>query len=95
MVREDILKKLKLVYPSLVDQYGICELGLFGSVLRSDFGPQSDVDILVSFSRPIGFEIVDMVMFLEKELSRSVDLVTKKSLLPPLKEIIEDEVVYV
>jgi predicted nucleotidyltransferase len=94
-ILDDILKKLKLIQPVLIENYALSDLGLFGSVLRSDFSADSDLDLLVSFSKPIGFEIVDMVMYLEKEFGRRVDVMTKDSLKSPLKEIIEGEVQYV
>lgn len=62
---------------------GIRKLSFFGSVLREDFGPNSDIDVLVEFEpgRTIGFEIFDI----EDELSlllggRRVDLVNEKYL---------------
>lgn len=61
----------------------IRKLALFGSVLRDDFRPDSDVDVLVEFEpgRAVGFEILDM----EEELSRlfggrKVDIVQEKYL---------------
>jgi len=61
----------------------IRKLSLFGSVLRDDFRPDSDIDVLVEFQPGyiVGFEIIDM----EDELSRlfgghKVDIVAKKYL---------------
>ena len=95
MIPKDILDKILKIHPTLQEKYGVSELGFFGSVVRTDFKIDSDIDLLVSFSRPIGFEIVDMVMFIESQLGRQVDLLTKNSLKSPLKEIIESEVEYV
>jgi hypothetical protein len=69
-------------------RYHIQKLSLFGSVLRDDFGPDSDVDVLVQYQpgQTVGFEVFDI----EKELSglfgREVDLVTEKYLNPRLRE---------
>jgi predicted nucleotidyltransferase len=70
-------------------QHHIRKLALFGSVLRDDFGPDSDVDVLVEFQtgHAPGFGIVD----LEEELAqllggRRVDLVSAKYLNPRLRE---------
>jgi predicted nucleotidyltransferase len=70
-------------------------LALFGSVLRDDFRPDSDVDVLVEFQpdRAVGFEIFDI----EDELSRllgcrKVDLVNRKYLNPRLRDRILAEV---
>lgn len=62
-------------------------LSLFGSVLREDFAPGSDVDILVSFEPGSfwGFEIFDMQDELEAIFQRRVDLVTKEGLRNPFR----------
>jgi len=61
-------------------RWKVRELSLFGSVLSDDFGPDSDVDVLVSFApdaHPGLFELVRMTEELEKMLGRKVDLVTR------------------
>ncbi len=69
-------------------RHHITRLALFGSVLRDDFGPQSDVDVLVEFQagHTPGLAFVGM----ERELSgllegRRVDLVTPKFLNPRIR----------
>jgi len=61
----------------------IVELSLFGSVLREDFRPDSDVDILVTFSRDAQWSLLDHVA-MEEEASaifgRKVDLVSRKAI---------------
>ena len=56
----------------------IRKLAFFGSVLRDDFGPESDVDVLVEFEpgKTPGFAFVSMAEELEKILGREVDLLT-------------------
>ena len=64
-------------------RWQIKEFYLFGSVLREDFRPDSDIDIIVSFEAdsPWGLlEFVRMKRELETLLGREVDLVTKKSI---------------
>jgi predicted nucleotidyltransferase len=60
------------------ERWRISEVALFGSVLRDDFGPNSDIDVLVRFERPIRWGLFD-VAHMESELSeifgRKVDLV--------------------
>lgn len=65
------------------ERHHIRKLSLFGSVLRGDFGPDSDVDVLVEFEpgQVVGFRIIEM----EDELSeifggRKVDMVSEKYL---------------
>ena len=50
-------------------RWGIAELALFGSALRDDFGPDSDVDILVSFEEKARPTLLDMVR-MQDELTR-------------------------
>ena len=61
-------------------RWQITELALFGSALRDDFGPDSDVDLLVSFApdaRHSLFDLVAMEEELEELLGREVDLVER------------------
>lgn len=65
------------------DRWQITELSLFGSVLRDDFRPDSDIDILVAFA-PIAnwglLEHVQMQQELEALLGRRVDLISKRAI---------------
>ena len=61
-------------------RWRVVELALFGSVLRDDFGPDSDVDVLVRFESeqtPGLFGIVRMEQELSDLLGRQVDVVTR------------------
>ena len=63
-------------------RHHIRRLAFFGSVLRNDFGPESDVDVLVEFEpgRVPGFAFFDLQEELSAILGRRVDLHTKGSL---------------
>jgi len=66
----------------------IQELALFGSVLWEDFGPDSDVDVLVSFEPNIPWSLYDWMEMIEelKELfGREVNLVEKSGLRNPFR----------
>lgn len=90
------LKSLPIQLPQseinkLCLQYYINKLSLFGSVLRDDFNPQSDVDILVEFQpgkTPSFFTLVDIQDRLENIIKRKVDLRT----LPELSMYFRDRV---
>jgi predicted nucleotidyltransferase len=61
-------------------RWKVAELALFGSVLRGDFGPDSDVDVLVSFAPEVRWSLFDLVVMqseLEAILGREVDLVER------------------
>ena len=64
-------------------KWKIVEFSLFGSVLREDFRADSDVDVLVSFSRDADWSLLDH-MAMEEELEvifgRKVDLVSRKAI---------------
>ena len=69
-------------------RWSINEFALFGSVLRADFRPDSDVDVLVSIDprAKIGlFEIAEMGIELEDMFKRPVDLVEKEGLRNPYR----------
>lgn len=69
-------------------RWKISELALFGSVLREDFGPDSDLDVLVSLEPDAPwslFEWVDMIDELEAIFGRKVDLVEKSGLRNPFR----------
>lgn len=70
-------------------------LGLFGSVVRDDFSPSSDIDIIVEFNRPIGIEFVDLAEYIEQRLQKKVDLVSRKGVKDKYFKAIEREIVYV
>jgi predicted nucleotidyltransferase len=62
-------------------RWKITELALFGSVLRDDFRPDSDIDVLVTFapdSTRRFYDLIDMKEELESMLGRKVDLVEKR-----------------
>ena len=59
------------------------ELALFGSALRDDFGPESDVDVLVSFDRDAKLTLFDMSRMeeeLEAMFGRRVDIVSRRGI---------------
>lgn len=91
----DIEKKLKELKPILNQNFFVNRIGYFGSYARNEQSKDSDVDILVSFSRPIGWEFFDLQEFLEKELDLKVDLVSENGLKEQLKHIILNSVKYI
>lgn len=69
-------------------KWGIDELALFGSVLRDDFSPESDVDVLITFSPDARLSLLDFVDIkedLQGILHRKVDLVSKGGLRNPFR----------
>ncbi len=89
---ENILKELK---PVLVHKYFVDKIGYFGSYSRDEQKEDSDIDILVSFKKPLGWEFFDLQELLEKELKIKVDLISEKALKKQLKKFILNDVKYV
>ncbi len=83
--------KLKLPKEKIEEfclKWNIVEFSLFGSILRDDFDPDSDVDILVSLSEEADLDLYDwitMIEELEKIFGREVDLVEKSTLRNPFR----------
>jgi len=92
---QDIRRRLGTARTDLFRRYPIRHLGVFGSVVRGDARPDSDIDILVEFSEPVGFEIVDLALELEALLGRRVDLVTRKAVRERMRSYVEKDLVYV
>jgi hypothetical protein len=70
-------------------KWRIRELSVFGSALRDDFGPHSDLDFLVSFEpgAPLDIDrLLDMKEELEARFGRQVDLVEKEALRNPWRK---------
>ena len=69
--------------------WGVVEFSLFGSALRTDFRPDSDVDVLVTFSKEAQislFDLVQMQLDLENIFHRPVDLLEKDALENPFRK---------
>ena len=90
-----IQEKLRQIKPKLSEKYHVNLIGLFGSIVRADFKPESDIDIMVDFSQPIGIEFIDLADELEKLLDRKVDLVSKAGIRPQYYRAIESDLLYV
>jgi len=69
-------------------RWKIIEFALFGSVLRDDFGPDSDIDVLVTFTEDCGHSLFDLAQMQEELkviLAHEVDLVEKAGLRNPFR----------
>ncbi|HHC24183.1 MAG TPA: nucleotidyltransferase [Desulfobacterales bacterium] len=92
---KDIRKTLKDHRGSLGEEYGLTEIGLFGSYVRGTQKESSDIDILVGFRRAVGLiAFVHLKNRLTELLGIRVDMVMKKALKPKIGKSILDEVVY-
>jgi predicted nucleotidyltransferase len=88
MNQNDIEDKLKSLKPILSDRYSVEKIGYFGSYSLNEQTEESDIDILVDFRKPIGWDFFDLQALLEEELKTKVDLVSIKALKEQLKDSI-------
>jgi uncharacterized protein len=74
--------------------FSVKALFLFGSVARDEATPESDVDLLVEFDRPVGlFTLLGLQSYLEELFGCSVDLGTPNSLRPHMRETVLGEAI--
>ncbi len=70
-------------------KWKVRELSLFGSILRDDFGPESDIDVLITFEPEAPWSLWDL-MDMQKELQnltgRPIDLIEKEGLRNPFRK---------
>jgi predicted nucleotidyltransferase len=92
-VREPAISLNRDKIRAFCKKHHIITLALFGSILTSHFGPESDVDVLVSFDVehiPSLFDLVDMESELSTIVGRHVDLKTPNDLSPYFRnEVLE------
>lgn len=97
--RKDELKRIVRLlnknYQSLQEKYNINEISIIGSFARGEQTEESDLDIMVDFTKPIGWEVVDLRDELEKLLGIKVDLILKAGVMQRKRlysQILEDAV---
>ncbi|MBT9281653.1 MAG: nucleotidyltransferase family protein [Hydrogenibacillus schlegelii] len=93
MNREKIIRTLK-EHREVLRGMGVRSIALFGSAARDELGPDSDIDLLVDFSSPPGFDgYMKVKFYLEDVLGRRVDLVMRGALKPWAWEAVRKEAI--
>jgi predicted nucleotidyltransferase len=92
------LKQLQEKIVPVLRPYKVRRIAVFGSVIRGEDAPGSDLDILVTLPPPgerpvIGLKWFDLVEELSAALERPVDLVTEDGLSPYIRPYVEEEMV--
>lgn len=95
MDKKEILKLLKDHKSELQKKFPLKSIALFGSYARDEQTPESDIDVLVEFSEPVGFEFIDLIDDLEELLNHKIDLVSKKGIKSHYLPYIEEDAIYV
>ena len=91
---EEILVRLRELKPQILQRFRAKEIQLFGSSVRREQDPGSDIDILVDFEDGADlFDLTGLAIFLENEFQQKVDVVSKRALREELQKSILDEAV--
>ncbi|MCF8245103.1 MAG: nucleotidyltransferase domain-containing protein [Saprospiraceae bacterium] len=91
----EITALLKKHLPLLKEKYPIDGLAVFGSYARGEASEDSDLDLMIWYSVPIGFEVFDLSSELETITGLKVDLVSGKWVKPRYWEVIKTDLHYV
>jgi len=94
MNKEMVAERIRFHKPVLKEKFHVGRIGIFGSYARNEQHEGSDIDILVEFTKPVGFEFIDLKFYLEEIFNKKVDLATVEALKPRIKEEILNEVIY-
>ncbi len=96
MITKDTIKKTILENRSLLQQYKVLKLGLFGSYARGDASESSDIDLLVETGRGVDLMgIVELELKLSDMFGKKVDIVSVRGLNKYMKPFIMKEVEFV
>ena len=89
----ETINRLRQLKPAMA-RYGLKRLRVFGSTVRNDYGPSSDVDLLVDFDEmPSLFDLLDLQADIENSVQKKVDLVFPHKIFPELKDSILKEAI--
>ena len=97
------MKKIEQIKKILISQkdilknkYNVKEIGIFGSYVNGNYNKESDVDILVEFSKPVGLiKFIKLEEYLKDLIGIKVDLVLRDGIKPALRSNILKQAVYV
>jgi uncharacterized protein len=92
----DVVETLRKQLPVLARRYSVESLGVFGSYVRHEHQPDSDLDLLVTFFETPGLiKFIELEQYLSDTLGIEVDLVMAGGLKPRVQERIQSEVLTV
>jgi predicted nucleotidyltransferase len=92
---DEIKEILQAQKPYLAEKYGVTEVGVFGSYVRGEQGPDSDLDILIELEEPPRISLLGLVNlenYLSDLLGVKIQTAIKKNLKPRLEPYIMQEV---
>ncbi|MCW7491004.1 nucleotidyltransferase family protein [Leptospira meyeri] len=81
--KQELIKELSKIKPILNNDFGVLQIGIFGSFAKDKVNSESDVDLLVEMKNPDFDSFVGLKIYLEKLFERNVDLVRKRNQIKP------------
>ena len=96
MNKEQALKILREQREVLTETYGVRKIGLFGSIVRDQLRPESDIDIVVEIEtgKKKLHNFLALRRYLENQLGRPVDIGIESALKPVVRDAIQHEIAY-
>ena len=91
----EIEYKIGQLKPILAQRFGVSKIGYFGSYALETQTEASDLDLIIEFSKPIGWGFFTLQKFLEQQLDLPVDMVTNNALKQSIKHTILNQVKYI
>jgi predicted nucleotidyltransferase len=95
LTQSQLVTVLTQNYAVLAKEFPIASLALFGSYARNEQTPQSDIDLLVTFSQPVGFGFMHLANRLEALLGKRVDLIAADGIKPNRRNSILASLIHV
>lgn len=95
---EQIKIQLELLKPILKEKFQTETIGIFGSYSQGQEKKKSDIDILVTFTKPNDIDLLDFIalkQYSSRKLKTKVDLIEKEALKVRIKDRILQETIYI
>ena len=96
MNKEQALQILRENRTTLTETYGVRKIGLFGSIVRDQLRPESDIDIVVEIDteKKKLHNFLALRRYLENQFGRPVDLGIESTLKPVIRTSVEEDIIY-
>jgi predicted nucleotidyltransferase len=95
LTRSRVVSLINENFDALSKEFHVASLEIFGSYARDEQTPESDVDLLVTFSRPVGFGFIHLAERLEALLGKPVDLLASDGIKPNRRDSIIASLIHV
>ncbi len=92
---QTILQTLRRHQPELQRKYPVSRIGVFGSYARGEATAESDIDLAIEFSGPMGLNFVAMANEIEDLFGIKTDVVPKRSIKADYLPYVEKDIIYV